>query len=229
MIQRTSREHVLKILKENQNNWKILDIGCNLAAIEFAQTVADVQNFSKFYQEKNKQFVLVENKTLPFSDNQFDFVYASHVIEHVEDVSFFISEIKRISRQGYIELPSILEDNLILSTNSSDDHKWMFKFDDVEKVLLVEKKKQLIEPFITHGVLFDSLRKNFRSSLVLELYWENEINYEFRDFTIKAKKPIFFSIIKKYFSHFIRKNKTVSVFTVLILVLILLMINNFNF
>jgi len=229
MIQRTSREHVLKILKENQNNWEILDIGCNIAPTEFAQTVADVQNFSKFYKEKNKKFVLIKDKNLPFSNNQFDFVYASHVIEHVEDLSFFISELKRISRQGYIELPTILEDNIVLSTNSIDDHKWMFKFDDVEKVLLVEKKKQLIEPFITHGVLFDSLRKNFRSSLVLELYWENEINYEFRDFTIKAKKPIFFSIIKKYFSHFIRKNKTVSVFTVLILVLILLMINNFNF
>ena len=229
MIQRTSREHVLKILKENQNNWKILDIGCNLAPVEFAQTVADVQNFSKFYEEKNKKFVLIKDKNLPFSNNQFDFVYASHVIEHVEDLSFFISELKRISRQGYIELPTILEDNIVLSTNSSDDHKWMFKFDDVEKVLLVEKKKQLIEPFITHGVLFDSLRKNFRSSLVLELYWENEINYEFRNFTTKVKKPIFFSIIKKYFSHFIRKNKTVSVFTVLLLVLILFVINNFNF
>ena len=229
MIQRTSREYVLKILKENQNNWEILDIGCNIASVEFAQTVADVKNFSKFYKEKNKKFVLIKDKNLPFSNNQFDFVYASHVIEHVEDLSFFISELKRISRQGYIELPTILEDNIVLSTNSSDDHKWMFKFDDVEKVLLVEKKKQLIEPFITHGVLFDSLRKNFRSSLVLELYWEKEINYEFRDFTIKAKKPIFFSIIKKYFSHFIRKNKTVSVFTVLLLVLILFVINNFNF
>ena len=229
MIQRTSREHVLKILKENQNNWEILDIGCNIAPVEFAQTVADVQNFSKFYEEKNKKFVLIKDKNLPFLNKQFDFVYASHVIEHVEDLSFFISELKRISRQGYIELPTILEDNIVLSTNSSDDHKWMFKFDDVEKVLLVEKKKQLIEPFITHGVLFDSLRKNFRSSLVLELYWENEINYEFRDFTIKAKKPIFFSIIKKYFSHFIRKNKIFSVFTVLTLVLILLVINNFNF
>ena len=225
MIERTSREHVLKILKENQNNWKILDIGCNIAPVEFAQTVADVQNFSKFYEEKNKKFVLIKDKNLPFSNNQFDFVYASHVIEHVEDLSFFISELKRISRKGYIELPSILEDNLVLSTNSSDDHKWMFKFDDVEKVLLVEKKKQLIEPFITHGVLFDSLRKNFRSSLVLELYWENEINYEFRDFTVKANKPVFFSIIKKYFSHFIRKNKTASIFIVLILVLILVMIN----
>ena len=126
MIQRTSREHVLKILKENQNNWEILDIGCNIAPVEFAQTVADVQNFSKFYEDKNKKFVLIKDKTLPFSNNQFDFVYASHVIEHVEDVSFFISELKRISKQGYIELPTMLEDNIVLSTNSTDDHKWMF-------------------------------------------------------------------------------------------------------
>ena len=221
MIQRTSREHVLKTLKENQNNWKILDIGCNIAPVEFAQTVADVQNFSKFYEKKDKKFVLIKDKNLPFSNNQFDFVYASHVIEHVEDVSFFISELKRISRQGYIELPSMLEDNIVLSSNSSDDHKWMFKFNDVEKVLLVEKKKQLIEPFITHGVLFDSLRKNFRSSLVLELLWENEINYEFRNFTVEAKKSYFFTIIKKYFSHFIRRNKIVSLVILIILVLLI--------
>ena len=68
MIQRTSREHVLKILKENQNNWEVLDIGCNIAPVEFAQTVADVQNFSKFYEEKNKKFVLIKDKNLPFSN-----------------------------------------------------------------------------------------------------------------------------------------------------------------
>ena len=222
MIQRTSKEHVLKILKKNQNNWKILDIGCNLAAVEYAQTVADIEDFSKFYQEKNKEFILIKNKTLPFKDNEFDFVYASHVIEHIDDVSFFISELKRISKQGYIELPSVLEDNLVLSKNSSEDHKWMFKFDDVEKILLVEKKKELIEPFITHGVLFETLRKNFRSSLVLELLWENEINYEFRNFTVEAKKSYFFTIIKKYFSHFIRRNKIISLLILIMLIFLIL-------
>ena len=222
MIQRTSKEHVLKTLKKNQNNWKILDIGCNLAAVEYAQTVADVEDFSKFYHEKNKKFILIQNKTLPFKDNEFDIVYASHVIEHIDDVSFFISELKRISKQGYIELPSLLEDNIVLSKNSSEDHKWIFKFDDVEKILLVEKKKELIEPFITHGVLFETLRKNFRSSLVLELLWENEINYEFRNFTVEAKKSYFVTIIKKYFSHFIRRNKIVSLLILIILILLIL-------
>ena len=89
MIQRTSREHVLKILKENQNNWKILDIGCNQDAVKYAQTVADEKDFSKFY--KDKKFIQIKSKQLPFKDKEFNFVYASHVIEHVKDVSFFIT------------------------------------------------------------------------------------------------------------------------------------------
>ena len=66
--------------------------------------------------------------------------------------------------------------------------KWIFKFYDVNRILLAEKKIQLIEPFITHGVLFGSLRKNFRSSLVLELLWEDNINFQFKNFTTLSKK-----------------------------------------
>ena len=218
MIKRTSREHVLQTLKDNQNNWNILDIGCSVDAIEFAQTTADIQNLENFYQKKNKKFVLVKGKDLPFKDNQFDFVFASHVIEHVEDVAYFIKEIQRISKKGYIELPSMLEDNIILSDNNIKDHKWFFQFDDVTNTLLAERKKQLIEPFITHGLLFESLRKNFRSSLVIELYWERQIDYEFKNFIVQAKKPLFINIIKKYLSYLIRTNKIL--FTIIFLIIL---------
>jgi len=221
MIKRTSREHVLNILKENYKKWNILDIGCNQDAIEYANTAADIENFSKFYE--NKKFVLIDSKKLPFKDNEFDFVYASHVIEHVEDLNIFIKELQRISKKGYIELPTILEDNIVLSENSIKDHKWVFQFDDVEQILLAEKKKQLIEPFITHGVLFGYLRKNFRSSLVLELYWEDEINFKFKDFIAPAKKPYFVTIIKKYISYNIRKKKLLSG-----LLLLIFLVSMFN-
>ena len=217
MIKRTSREHVLQTLKDNQNNWNILDIGCSVDAIEFAQTTADIQNLENFYQKKNKKFVLVKDKDLPFKDNQFDFVFASHVIEHVEDVAYFIKEIQRISKRGYIELPSMLEDNIILSDNNIKDHKWFFQFDDVTNTLLAERKKQLIEPFITHGLLFESLRKNFRSSLVIELYWESQIDFEFKNFTVQAKKPLFINIVKKYLSYLIRTNKILFIIIFLII------------
>ncbi len=219
MIKRTSKQHVLKILEKNQNTWQILDIGCNRDAVQYAQTAADVQDLTSFY--KNKKFVLVKGKDLPFKDNEFDFVFASHVIEHVEDVSYFIEELQRISKKGYIELPSMLEDNIILSENNIIDHKWFFKFDDVNQILLAEKKRQLIEPFITHGVLFGSLRKNFRSSLVLELYWEDKIDYKFEKITVPVKKTLFISILKKYISYRVRTNKIFSVAILLIIFLII--------
>ncbi len=219
MITRTSREHVLKILEKNQKNWNILDIGCNQDAVQYAQTAADIQNFSKFY--KDKKFVLINTKELPFKDNEFDFVYASHVIEHIDDLEFFIKEIQRISKKGYIELPSLLEDNIVLSDNSIKDHKWIFKFDDVNQILLAERKKQLIEPFITHGVLFGSLRKNFRSCLVLELIWEDTVDFQFKNFTTISDKTYFINIIKKYFSYKIRNNKKISVFFIIFIILII--------
>ena len=223
MIERTSRDYVLKLLKKNHSNWNILDIGCNLDAVPYAQTVADKINFSKFYEDK--KFVLINNKKLPFEDKEFDFVYASHIIEHVEDVLTFIKELQRISKQGYIELPSMLEDNIILSDNSIKDHKWYFQFDDVQKILLAERKKQLIEPFLTHGLLFGVFRKNFRSSLVLELIWEKEINFEFKNFTVPVKKANFYTIIKKYLSYRIRNNKLA--FIMMIIILIFFVFNTF--
>jgi hypothetical protein len=225
VIERTSRDYVLKLLEKNQSNWNILDIGCNLDAVPYAQTVADEINFSKFYEDK--KFVLIDNKKLPFRDKEFDFVYASHVIEHVKDVLIFIKELQRISKQGYIELPSMLEDNIILSDNSIKDHKWYFQFDDVQKILFAERKKQLIEPFLTHGLLFSVFRKNFRSSLVLELIWEKEINFEFKNFTIPVKKANFYTIIKKYLSYRIRNNKLS--FLIMIIILIFFVFNTFIF
>ena len=222
MIKRTSREHVLKILENNHSNWNILDIGCNQDAVKYAQTAADIQNFSKFY--KDKKFILINTKELPFNDNEFDFVYASHVIEHIDDLEFFIKELQRISKRGYIELPSLLEDNIVLSDNSIKDHKWIFKFDDVNQILLAERKKQLIEPFITHGVLFGSLRKNFRSSLVLEFFWEDKIDFQFKKFTIPSDKTNFLSIVKKYLSYKLRNNKKISFFFIILILLIV-----FNF
>ena len=222
MIKRTSRENVLEILKENSHKWNILDIGCNQAAVEYAHTVADIQNFSHHY--KDKKFVLINSDKLPFKDNEFDFVYASHVIEHVDDILFFTKELQRISKNGYIELPTLLEDNIVLSDNSIKDHKWFFKFDDVKNILLAERKKQLIEPFVTHGVLFETLRKNFRSSLVLELIWENEIDLEFANISTTIKKLYFITILKKYLSYKIRTNKLIFIILILALTLII-----FNF
>jgi len=45
-------------------------------------------------------------KKLPFKNNQFDFVICSHVLEDVRDPIWLCSEIRRVGKRGYIEVPS---------------------------------------------------------------------------------------------------------------------------
>ena len=200
MLKRTSISLVNNILSKNIN-WNILDIGCGYKAHKNATVIADIKDFSNFY--KNKKFVQIKEKKLPFKDKEFDFVIVSHVIEHVDDFEFFIKELERISPKGYIELPSRLGDNLVFENRN--DHIWWFCYDDVSNELIASKRNQLINPFITVSMA-KLLEGVFRESLVIELAWEEKIEYKLNNL-IRHKdfKTIsFFKIFKKYLSKKIR-------------------------
>lgn len=49
--------------------------------------------------------VLGMGEALPFKDKSFDFVVASHVLEHSADPERFLNELQRVARAGYIETP----------------------------------------------------------------------------------------------------------------------------
>jgi len=200
LLKRTSLNFVNNLLKKN-SNWKILDIGCGYRANKYANTIADVQDLSHIYKEK--KFVKINDKKLPFKDQEFDFVIASHVIEHVEDFKFFLSELERISPKGYIELPSRLGDNLVFENKK--DHIWWFKYDDDNNKIIGSKKNQLLEPFITVSTAkyFEEI---FRESLVIEIIWEDKIDYVIDDNIRQEnyKKTSFLRLIKKYITKKIR-------------------------
>ena len=196
MLNRTSIKHLNSIIKENQK-WKVLDVGCGYRAHPKATVIADVQDLSNYYKER--KFIKINEKKFPFKDKEFDFVIASHVIEHVEDFEFFIKELERVSSKGYIELPSRLGDNLVFENKT--DHVWWFLYDDVNNKLVASKRNQIIEPFITvsTGKLFEKI---FRESLVIELMWEEKINYQI-DNSIRqedVEKIPFLKLFKKYLS-----------------------------
>ena len=246
LIKRSSKNYIQSILSKN-TNWKVLDIGCGYTANKFATTICDVQDLSHFYKDKNfvkldskklpfednhfdfviashvlehvddyKFFIKelerisskgyielptkLEGEILPFKDNEFDFVIASHVLEHVKDVNIFIKELERVSSKGYIELPTILEDNLVFENKK--DHLWHMEFDDVNQKLNISKKIQYLEPFLTVSSS-KKFSKIFRQSLILELYWENKI-----DFDIKFKAEDTFQKISRLslFRKFLSKN-----------------------
>ena len=199
MIKRTSKQYIENFLS-SKPDWNILDIGCGYSANKYANIICDVEDLSTVY--KDKKFIKLIDKKLPFKDKEFDFVIASHVMEHVEDVDFFISELQRIANKGYIEVPTKLEDNLVFE--NKNDHIWQIDFDDVKNKLIINKRIQYIEPILTVYSI-KKLNEIFRKSLVLELQWENSIDYILEKVDINnIKKISIFTLFRKYISKKIR-------------------------
>ena len=199
MIKRSSKTFIDNLLSQNPH-WKILDIGCGYTAHNNATVICDVQDLSSFY--KDKKFIQLNDNNLPFLDKEFDFVIASHVIEHVKDVNFFVKELERVASKGYIELPTILEDNLVFE--NKNDHLWHMEFNDDENKLIISKKIQFLEPILTVSSAKNFL-KFFRQSLVLELIWENSIEFKVikKDFEV-GQKLSRLSLFRKFFSKLLR-------------------------
>jgi hypothetical protein len=118
----------------------------------------------------------------------------------VSNLLEFVSEIERISKAGYIELPTKLNDNLVFGCDEDDvGHKWWFEFDDVKNQLLYSEKVDVLEKFVTVGQIW-KFQKFFEDSLLLQIYWEEKINLA-RGQSFKFDKKIYFlSLVRKYFS-----------------------------
>tara|TARA_B100000989_G_C19411536_1_gene414589 strand:- start:171 stop:776 length:606 start_codon:yes stop_codon:yes gene_type:complete len=198
LIKRTTKKFVNSLIKKN--NLKVLDIGCGYSANENAIVICDVQDLSSFYKEKN--FVQISGKELPFKDKEFDFVIASHVLEHVNDPVLFLEELQRVAKSGYIEVPTKLEDNLVFENKKA--HLWHLEFDDLNQNLIISNKRQIFEPILTVSSI-NKFRKYFSDSLIIQLLWEDKINYSMNmDKLNNPKKISNLSLIRKFISKKIR-------------------------
>ena len=71
----------------------------------------------------DRPFVLLDVHHLPFKTKSIDYVYCSHVLEHVDDPIQACAEIMRIAKAGYIETPTLMKDALFSWARDST-HKW---------------------------------------------------------------------------------------------------------
>ncbi|MEA5583319.1 methyltransferase domain-containing protein [Nodularia harveyana UHCC-0300] len=132
-----------------------------------------MQDLTQYYENSKINFICGDACSTPFNDKEFDFVFASHVAEHVTKPIKFCTELMRISSRGYIEVPTPLFDNLIL--NNHDGHLWWVTFDDIQASLKFSPKIGVLKEVISieeNNLLFAF----FRESMVTEIYWEDEIN-----------------------------------------------------
>ncbi len=95
----------LKSLTGNRKNLKILNVGAATGySSEFLQEFGEVtsveydQECCAFVKNKyGKEFINASITELPFSDYAFDLVCAFDVIEHIEDDTLAVQELKRVT------------------------------------------------------------------------------------------------------------------------------------
>lgn len=128
----------------------------------------------------------VEN--LPFKDKSFDYVIASHVLEHSSDPEKFINELQRVAKAGYIEVP----DAFLERINPYKDHRLEICLRD--GVLNITKKKNWINDSEVVELYEDRVKNYFTKILIpkrpfefhVRYYWSNEISYVIKNPEVDA-------------------------------------------
>jgi len=119
----------------------------------------------------------VEN--LPFKDKAFDFVIASHVLEHSKNPKKFLSELQRVAKAGYIEVPDAFMERL----NPYKDHRLEISLKD-EKLYIFKKSKSIIDMGLKK--LYEAYAKfyitkklipNYPFVFHVRYFWHKKINF----------------------------------------------------
>ena len=104
-------------------NEQVLDIGSG--SHPFPDATVQVERSVERHQAlpgASPLQVTADIHDLPFRNKCFDFVYCSHVLEHVDDPLQACEEIMRVGKRGFVETPLISTD--MLFAWARDMHKW---------------------------------------------------------------------------------------------------------
>ncbi len=130
-------------------------------------------------------------EALPFRDKAFDFAIASHVLEHSVRPERFLSELQRVARAGYIEVP----DAFMERVNPYMDHRLEITCRDHTLIIrkkpgwivdteLVELYEHRVKPHMTGDLMH---RHPF--AFHVRYFWENRISFTILNPEVNAGWP----------------------------------------
>lgn len=173
----------------------VLDVGSGGNPYPRANVLLDAyeETFERYHLKlvKDRPLVYGVVENMPFKDKAFDFVIASHILEHVSEPEKFLNELMRVSKAGYIETPDAFIERLI-----------PFRFhrlevtDDGERLVIY--KKSAWRP---HTEIVDLFEKKAKNKYFIKLmqkkpdafytryYWNNEIDYQIVNPEVTADWP----------------------------------------
>lgn len=140
--------------------------------------------------------VLAFAEKLPFKDKEFDFVIASHVLEHSLDPVRFLDEMQRVSRAGYIEVPDAFMERI----NPYPDHRLEITARNGQ-LIIRKKNAPQVDPELV-ALYEDRVKQVVTSSVIpanpfefhVRYYWTGTIDYiivnpEADIFVVEAEQP----------------------------------------
>jgi SAM-dependent methyltransferase len=121
----------------------VLEVGSGSSPYFRANVLCDAyeETQERFFTPlvQDRPMVLAFGESLPFIDDAFDFVIASHVLEHSADPESFLRELQRVAKSGYIEVPDAFMERL----THYGFHR--LEITDDNEGLIIRKKKNYIE------------------------------------------------------------------------------------
>jgi SAM-dependent methyltransferase len=136
----------------------------------------DIEHFSK---ETWVQRDICDHEPWPFADQFFDFSICSHTLEDIRDPLFICSELIRVSKAGYIEVPSRLSETCRGREHPNvvglSHHRWLIEISG-DHIRFTPKFHMI------HGDFQLSFPAEFANSLapdehIATLFWQDIFTY----------------------------------------------------
>jgi hypothetical protein len=189
---------VERLTRELGDDDLVLDVGGWIQPFTRADWVIDLMPYESRGQDGSQgegperfsadtwvQRDICDHDAWPFEDKQFDFVTCAHTLEDVRDPIWMCSELNRIAKAGYIEVPSRLEEQSYGFQGpwtGWSHHRWLVDVDqDAGNIDFVYK------PHLVNGREQDRFPAEFRNRLSTEervqtFWWEGSFSFRERLF-----------------------------------------------
>ena len=134
-----------------------------------------------------RPIIIGDAQRLPSKDKVFDYVICSHIIEHIPNVEAAFKELMRVSKAGYIEMPSVYAGNIV---GKHDFHLWNIFFDG-KTLFLNRKTPENISRYINPDVydfFFADIFWEYIEMFYLRYEWSGSINYRINSDAEMEKK-----------------------------------------
>ncbi|HVB81619.1 MAG TPA: methyltransferase domain-containing protein [Candidatus Binataceae bacterium] len=143
---------------------------------------------------------ICDKNPFPFRDKEIDFVICSHTLEDVRDPLWVCSEMIRVAKRGYIEVPSRLAESsrgMLPNQVGWTHHRWLVEIADNHVYFTM--KYHMIHSHWRFSLPANKFRRLPERSVVQWLFWEN--SFEFSENTIHGPNQI-----AENLEEFIRQN-----------------------